>query len=1486
MIKNNFNPTAQKLALFGQDYMKNYIVENTLNKDQDITTNNNVDENNQHIKNNQIAIKPNIYNLDQTTATPNLNTTSSSDKDVVVTIDQNVLDEIKRKTSDYNSVGIINNFSVSLLNDPLSDYYLSSNNSYYTSFTNYINKDSSAIWKLIQYSVDSYDQGLRLFPASTGSGKTFNIEKYISHLLASENYDNLKINRKIIFSTTNLQNINALYEHIKNSLEFNSENYTLLPYFDEKFDDFFSLMQKAFNEKYGYFHTKYKFFTSNPRIVAQRFENDVFILSNRFTLWHRVIHNIQGTDHENRLKTVINTINKRLGSKVDAINWDEICDLNNLIYDIENKDKQKINNDENTKDDKENTNNDINSKNDYNLNNKKYIDDLKDKFDKYARNLKSKIKYYLREEANKSKKSFKDYLYENDQEWVRILFPLITLQEKSVILLSYARFLYSIDDFISVQTTFYLLDYIKGKAIFVFDEFHQSHQVFLDYLIDKQLKHGINIYSFLEGFNNFISNERNINILLNKCSIESNDERVQNKVKKIKSSLYTIVDEYKKLFDEYLIDGNFVSDPKIRGNNLLYRSLHSIYSTHFRIHKNDKEKKEYFLVLKYPEDNHNLITLSDEYPDDKHNFFKFIQDATTLINKSMRLINNISRMYIEKQDRIPHSTKLNIEEVISSFLEEMSLDPKEVKDSIIEINNQQNSTNRDTNNSNENKIKYEIARDLHSDLVIMNDQNDHYFTTKLSRFMLNTSPEEILARICNNNLVIGLSATANAKTVIKNYSHSILSKLLKNNYLSLDDNDRKLLQDESDYINAGSDAINIILRCFDENYPKPDEDENYKSDSLIAREKKFWQETLNLEEPFINELFQTKLSNNTHFSRKRYFNIFVTFSNFILEMMNAFIYYGNKKPHKYTGENVDKDFDIDFIKNTCTEIFKKYKNNKKIDPDYDYKLLLADAKNIKDSLEELYQARLEGKKVLLIGTYSLSEGINFHYKINNIDSYDNIITLPNHFGGMQDIDLDGIYLEVPRNIIEDAPKNVYSQEGKATLLSIMAKLQGLLANYEIKPQLLQNIIVEIFSGQNQNEESEEGTGFNSYRSILLKTDSVKEAASLCVEQAIGRCTRTSHHFTKFFIFYDSELPERINPYSQSNGIETPFYQALVSGKKAKLEPKKCDNEIDKYHKRVERQCALAADELTKLLYKINNSHSKDTTKEWKELRDILLKNPTIGIQDYDNPNKNYGQKVIKHTYIDSICNKYYFKYDFIGYRYSIPENKEYNDSNGFKYCEIYLKSNKKDGLYFKKPIKGSIGVNDSALRLLMTNDDLRQYFKNNGYATEWTNWSNDKCQNYVMLPVVYNNIYKGILGETIGKWYFENRLKYKLDDLDAKVFEKFDFVIKEKYVFIDFKFYSINSLLFSNNDKVKKVLTKYKELCDEYKRDIKVIIINTTPCTESEHKKYIDYPYPDNPFIYAVPYIFEIKNKCVTVIQEQEDKIKSFIEGYGLQGYV
>ena len=77
---------------------------------------------------------------------------------------------------------------------------------------------------------------------------------------------------------------------------------------------------------------------------------------------------------------------------------------------------------------------------------------------------------------------------------------------------------------------------------------------------------------------------------------------------------------------------------------------------------------------------------------------------------------------------------------------------------------------------------------------------------------------------------------------------------------------------------------------------------------------------------------------------------------------------------------------------------------------------------------------------------------------------------------------------------------------------------------------------------------------------------------------------------------------------------------------------------------------------------------------------------------------------------------------------------------------------------------------------------VTELFMTNGYATSF------EPNDYIMTPPLWNNIYKGALGEVVGKYLLEKNLGVSVKEIeDPALFELFDYEIEGSSVYVDFK---------------------------------------------------------------------------------------------------
>jgi hypothetical protein len=176
-------------------------------------------------------------------------------------------------------------------------------------------------------------------------------------------------------------------------------------------------------------------------------------------------------------------------------------------------------------------------------------------------------------------------------------------------------------------------------------------------------------------------------------------------------------------------------------------------------------------------------------------------------------------------------------------------------------------------------------------------------------------------------------------------------------------------------------------------------------------------------------------------------------------------------------------------------------------------------------------------------------------------------------------------------------------------------------------------------------------------------------------------------------------------------------------------------------------------------------------------------------------------------------------------------------------------------------------VSDKDLKQLMLLPELQTYFTQQEYVTHFI--KND----YILAPIIFNNIYKGALGEIIGKCILTNR-GIQLKELPDAIFEKFDYVNEAGDVFIDFKFWNEN--YFVEQDKaVDKIINKIQQVEAKGFNVKKVLVINIMADSNAESERNIT-PFKENRII-TIRYL--IKKQPFVVCEDTLYKIAGLING-------
>ena len=438
-----------------------------------------------------------------------------------------------------------------------------------------------------------------------------------------------------------------------------------------------------------------------------------------------------------------------------------------------------------------------------------------------------------------------------------------------------------------------------------------------------------------------------------------------------------------------------------------------------------------------------------------------------------------------------------------------------------------------------------------------------------------------------------------------------------------------------------------------------------------------------------------------------------------------------------------------------------------------------------DEMEKVYKNLREGKKCFVVSTYqTVGSGKNIQYDITESEA-DNVIIQD---GERLQKDFDGIYLQTPTNLIQlfrDDSVDKYSD-----LIRYLYQQQTLYLN---KKMILGQYKQNVLNGFRR-------CFYNAKNSLFSKNSDMCYHTAQYIIQAVGRICRCRNKNRNIHIFSDIEVVERlqrIKAYLSGKLFNREFIALLNSTIKNEKELT-----VEDYSQLSQRASAI----IYKSSCTVRSSKAKMT--EWKELRDYVLTHPTA-------------------DFIADRYEQFYFKFDSrqTGYSYK-PGNKNFN------IVDIRL------NLYEDMT---QVSQQDCSLSIMMEIPCVRELFKQNGYAHYWAR------NHYVMSPSLYNQVYKGALGEVVGKAILEEYTGNTVEELeDYSLYEYFDFKIKN--IYIDFKHWKEFSK--SPRKQIEKIKWKLNRAKGE-----KAVIINIVK--RGDHKSFTNIDED----VIEIPYLIDDNNE-------------------------
>lgn len=751
---------------------------------------------------------------------------------------------------------------------------------------------------------------------------------------------------------------------------------------------------------------------------------------------------------------------------------------------------------------------------------------------------------------NKSIKDRNDFIKENP--WFMILYPICNIEKYKVIFLSTKKFISPMDTFRRVPFLAYCDDKLLKDSVVFIDEFDSTKQELLNQVIEDGFKSHTDIVSLFLNIHYALQN-----LTLPKKILHTSDYHKG----KVESGEWHTTEEHfsywRKQFEDKYNKHNI---------NYLIKSVGFVWNKaflfddgrHFSIIK-DSSKKYIYAKVDAKEDILSLRGLTGK--DDSTPVNTIIRELEYCVDGFAQALFYVANnfLYYKNEGKEKEETQYTLEEALYTVLDVLNLSEEEKEYLFTKIQ---------TSDYSFNKPREQDGKRKGFNFTEIEDSNYHDMKSIVHNYSFPTTPEDIIIKLIERALVIGISATAKIETCIGNYDIHYLKEKLDKKFIEIEEEDDKRISESfRQMVRSTKGQYKIHTRIID----------NYNAFS-----------NKDLSEKLIGELFDGE-------AYKEYIDLTVKLKDselyyFVIELKLAFFYKeigdkGIKSAIAFINrfpKSKDK-FDLDRIKNMFEAIDKRFERQA-------INVKIVNSQNFDDEFTDGTKILAQGKQLLLLTTYqTVGSGKNMQYPIP-LGQENRMICDPKDTKGLKDF--EAVYVCTPTNLLQNLHfdgEDKYTELGK-----YLFQQEYLLKNeFLLYPQMRTNIEAafrQVFFGEKKlgRYTCNGDLQFHTLKIII---------------QAIGRICRCRSKNKDIYIYSDRELLRNIQSACQKHcpKLLNEEFRALLS---LKIDNTFFDSKLKQYS----IQSKIAFVKISKAAYTVRQNRQNVT--EWQNIREFVLKNPT------------------------------------------------------------------------------------------------------------------------------------------------------------------------------------------------------------------------------------------------------------------------------------
>jgi hypothetical protein len=952
-----------------------------------------------------------------------------------------------------------------------------------------------------------------------------------------------------------------------------------------------------------------------------------------------------------------------------------------------------------------------------------------------------------------------------DYQWIGKLYPAVFAEERTIIFLSMDKFILKNTPLIEKSYYFYN-KFIKNSLVFI-DEFDATKERVLNHIIESGVRHRVNLLDlFLNIHHHLMQSEFPEGLL------KESEHRKMQKTERNWLPFDVMANIFKqkaeKIFNKYNLHNT------CKSHELLSTTKRNFLFYDYQFHHVLDTKNKRIEIVTDPDSRTNWInTVEHGEKGDGTNIHGLLSEIAGFLTFFQKRVSNMADNYCYlKQEDDLFKEDFPLESAVRTVLNHFRLDRDDVDFLTNNIMEGEIPYGRRSRTNSLQKSGFYDSGFRYHDIV---DSDEHDTQSKIYMYNFTRTPESFLVSICSQAMVVGISATAGLHTNIGNYDLDYLNTCLGNRFIRLSGKELNRLKRQFIERTQGYDNVSIKTSFVE------------TGDSLTKLE-----ELLKDREAAVSLKTRVMRLNSDVSDQKidyilsRYTRILMVWKYFLDNSdINSFLCFFNKFPR-----HEDPELDLDLICKYAEMIVKS--SNFTISESVTEILHVLTGTDFEINKNELLSNLGAGKKRFIISSYqTLGAGQNMQYPIPKSFQPVHI----NDFSQRKEMDIGAIYLDKPTNLIV----NIYADSIKdEDFIKYIFQLEFLVENGSISPKEFESKLDEAFhryiGRQKQRTRSEDFTS-------TYQTEAYTRSLNKVIIQAVGRICRTNMKSPVIHILADSSIRKMLSSFHlPEDVIPVREYKALkqFAGEES-IVPEETVYYENRASSRSERNAAF-------IQHQLRTPWTEESIKTWQNLREQVLKHPTIAEKGNCDPKWNA-------IYIELPSSRNRYKY---------TQKWDYSD------IDVFFTEN-----------NGLQEVSERAARLseLMSIKPLLQLFTEKGWATCF-----EKGE-LMITPPIFNNIYKGALGEVCGKFILQEFIGIELQELEASEFERFDFKTSNN-IYFDFKFWD-DTYAVPADEVISKIRAKMEKCNAE-----KVFVVNILGNSDTSFKPVIS----DNKII-EIPFI-------------------------------